>query len=121
MLTKAQIGKQGEEIAISYLRRNGYMISDINWRCGRYELDIVAQKQGMLHFIEVKTRSASSLTPPEQAMTQSKVSAMHRAIKAYLAQRRIVGEFEIDLVAVDIFPDASSDVRMIRDVAESHW
>ena len=121
MLTKAQIGRQGEEIAVAYLRRNGFLISDTNWRCGRYEIDIVAQKQGMLHFIEVKTRSAYSLTPPEEALTKAKIDAMHRAVKAYLGQRKIVGEFELDLVAVDIFPDSSSDVRFIRDIAESHW
>lgn len=121
MLTKAQIGKQGEAIAVAYLRRNGFLIADLNWRSGRYEIDIVAQKGGLIHFIEVKTRSASSLTTPEQALTKTKIEALHRAVKAYLAQRRIADEFEIDLVAVDMFPDGSSDVRFIRNVAESHW
>lgn len=121
MLTKAQIGKQGEAIAVAYLRRNGFLIADLNWRSGRYEIDIVAQKGGLIHFIEVKTRSASSLTTPEQALTKTKIDALHRAVNAYLAQRRIADEFEIDLVAVDMFPDGSSDVRFIRNVAESHW
>jgi putative endonuclease len=121
MQTKSQIGKQGEQIAMEYLRRQGFLIADVNWRSGRYEIDIVAQKGGMTHFVEVKTRSALSLTTPEQALTQAKIDAMHRAVKAYLAQRRIYGEFELDLVAVDMFPDGSSDVRLIRDVAESHW
>ena len=115
MQTKSQIGKQGEQIAMEYLRRQGFLIADVNWRSGRYEIDIVAQKGGMIHFVEV------SLTTPEQALTQAKIDAMHRAVKAYLAQRRIYGEFELDLVAVDMFPDGSSDVRLIRDVAESHW
>ena len=97
MQTKAQIGRQGEQIAI------------------------VAQKGGLTHFIEVKTRSAGSLTLPEESLTEAKTEALHRAVKAYMAQRRVVGEFEIDLVAVDIFPDSSSDVRFIRDIAESHW
>ena len=121
MQTKAETGRRGEEIAVAYLRGQGFLIADLNWRSGRYEIDIVAQKGGMTHFVEVKTRSAISLTTPEQALTQAKIDAMHRAVKAYLAQRRIYGEFELDLVAVDIFPDGSSDVRFIRDVAESHW
>lgn len=121
MQTKSQIGKQGEEIAVAYLRRNGFLIADTNWRNGRYEIDIVAQKHGMTHFVEVKTRSAGSLTPPEQALTKSKTDAMHRAVNAYLAQHKIVGEFELDLVAIDIFPDGTSDIRFISDVAESHW
>ena len=121
MQTKAQIGRQGEQIAMAYLRNRGFLICDTNWRSGRYEIDIVAQKGGLTHFIEVKTRSAGSLTLPEESLTEAKIEAMHRAIKAYMAQRRVVGEFEIDLVAVDIFPDSSSDVRFIRDIAESHW
>ena len=121
MQTKSEIGRQGEEIAVSYLRREGFLIADTNWRSGRYEIDIVAHRGGMTHFVEVKTRSALSLTTPEQALTQSKIDAMHRAVKAYLAQRRIFGEFELDLVAVDMFPDGTSNVRFIRDVAESHW
>lgn len=121
MRTKSQIGKQGEEIAVAYLRQQGFLIADVNWRSGRYEIDIVAQKGGMIHFVEVKTRSALSLTTPEQALTQTKIDAMHRAVKAYLVQRKIYGEFELDLVAVDMFPDGTSDVRLIRDVAESHW
>lgn len=121
MQTKSQTGKQGEEIAVAYLRRNGFLIADTNWRNGRYEIDIVAQKHGMTHFVEVKTRSASSLTSPEQALSKAKTDAMRRAANAYLAQHRIVGEFEMDLVAIDLFPDGSSDVRFVRDVAESHW
>ena len=121
MQTKAETGRRGEEIAVAYLRGQGFLIADLNWRSGRYEIDIVAQKGGMTHFVEVKTRSAISLTTPEQALTQAKIDAMHRAVKAYLAQRRIYGEFELDLVAVDMFPDGSSDIRFIRDVAESHW
>ncbi len=97
------------------------MICATNWRQGRYEIDVVAQKMGVLHFVEVKTRSATSLSSPEQALTQSKVNAMHRAASAYLAQHRVMGEIEFDLLAVDIFPDDSYDVRMVRNVAEYGW
>lgn len=121
MITKAETGRRGEDIAVSYLRQNGYLICATNWRQGRYEIDIVAQKAGVVHFVEVKTRSALSLAPPEQAVTKTKISAMHRAASAYLAKYRVTGEVEFDLLAVDIFPDNTYDVRFIPNIAEFGW
>ena len=121
MNTKAEIGRRGEDIAVAYLRRNGYLICATNWRQGRYEIDIVAQKVGMTHFVEVKTRSAISLSTPEQAVTKSKVAALRHAASVYLAQNRVMGEVEFDLLAVDLFPDGAYDVRIIRDIAEFGW
>ena len=70
MTAAAETGQAGERAATEYLRRAGYDICARNWRQGRDELDIVALKEGVLHFVEVKTRRAGSLTPPEAAATQ---------------------------------------------------
>lgn len=121
MITKAETGRRGEDIAVGYLRQNGYLICATNWRQGRYEIDIVAQKAGIVHFVEVKTRSALSLSAPEQAVTKSKISAMHRAASAYLAKYRVTDEVQFDLLAVDIFPDNTYDIRFIENVAEFGW
>ena len=121
MNSKAEIGRHGEEAAIAFLRKQGFLICDKNWRCGRYEIDIVAQRHGITHFIEVKTRKAGSLITPEEAITPNKVAALHHAIAAYLKQRRTVGEFEIDLIAVDMFPNGECDIRFVPNIAESHW
>lgn len=121
MMTKFDTGRYGEQVATDYLRRNGFLICDTNWRHGRYEIDIVAQKSGIVHFVEVKTRRAGALTTPEQALTQSKLKAMRLAAASYLSQRRVMGEVEFDLLAVEIFPDATCDVRFVRNVAEYGW
>lgn len=122
MVTRARItGDRGEGIAVEYLRRQGFMICARNWRCGRYEIDIVAEKEGVTHFVEVKTRAAGALVPPEKAVTPTKVGALRRAAEAYLAMTRTAGEVEFDLVAVDIFPDGSHEVRYVTNVAEKGW
>ena len=121
MITKAETGRRGEDIAVGYLRQNGYLICATNWRQGRYEIDIVAQKMGVVHFVEVKTRNALSLATPEQAVTKTKISALHRAASAYLAKNRVVGDVQFDLLAVDIFPDSTFDVRFIENIAEFGW
>ena len=121
MITKAETGRRGEDIAVGYLRQNGYLICATNWRQGRYEIDIVAQKMGVVHFVEVKTRNALSLATPEQAVTKTKISALHRAASAYLAKNRVMGDVQFDLLAVDIFPDSTFDVRFIENIAEFGW
>ena len=122
MVSRTKItGDRGEAIAVEYLRRRGFLICDRNWRCGRYEIDIVATRAGVTHLVEVKTRAAGALVSPEAAVTLSKAAALRRAAEAYLAQRHITGEVEFDLVAVDIFPDGEYEVRYVTNMVEVGW
>lgn len=117
----ALTGRQGEDAAVGWLRANGYLLHERNWRNGRYEIDIVAEKQGVIHIVEVKTRRAGGIVSPEQSITPAKESALRHAAAAYLAQHRLVGEVEFDLIAVDNFPDGSCDVRFIPNIVEMRW
>lgn len=116
MNNKATIGARGEELATAYLRQNGYLICSSNWRSGRYEIDIVATKHGITHIIEVRTRRAGALLSPEKSITEAKATSIRRAAAAYLTQNRIIGEVDFDLIAVDIFPDDSYDVRFVGNI-----
>lgn len=117
----SETGRRGEQIAVEYLRRNGFLICHRNWRSGRYEIDIVAEKSGITHIVEVKTRRAGALAAPEQCITPSKSAALRRAAEAYMAQTRLRGEMEFDLIAVDMFPDGRYDVRHIANAVEMGW
>lgn len=114
--TKAITGAQGEDIAISYLRKQGYVICERNWRNGRYEIDIIARKSYITHIIEVKTRSISGYTSPEDAITPDKLRSMRRAASLYLAQHHIDEEVAFDLIAIELFPDGTHLVRFIADI-----
>lgn len=122
MITEqANIGKLGEKAAMKWLRERGYLIRDLNWRNGRYELDIVAERWETIHFVEVKSRKAGGFTTPEQAMTRDKVAALMKAVRSYLAQHHVEGDWQIDLVAVDVYPDASVEIRLIERAVEFRW
>lgn len=69
-MSSIRIGQRGEEIAARFLLSEGFDLLHRNWRSGRYELDIVARKEGVLHIVEVKSRKADGLTAPEEAMTR---------------------------------------------------
>ena len=121
MSTTAETGRAGERAAAEYLRRAGYEICALNWRSGRYELDIVARKAGIVHFVEVKTRRAGSLTPPEAAATQRKFRALTRAAARYLRTAGWQGEVQFDLAAVDVMPDGHMEVRLVEQAMEYNW
>ncbi len=116
MATAAEIGAAGERAAIKYLRSNGFLIVERNWRAGRYELDIIAQKWDTIHIVEVKTRSTESWTAPEDAMTRDKITALKRAITAYMRYRPSNYEYQFDLIAIDMSGDQIVDLRHIERI-----
>ena len=117
-MTAAEIGRRGEEAALDYLRRAGFAIRERNWRNGRYELDIIAERWDEIHFVEVKTRKAGGWTTPEQAITPQKFRALFRAASYYMALRHIPLEPVFDLCAVDMQPDGTCEVRFIERAME---
>lgn len=121
MTTTAETGRAGERAAAEHLRQAGYEIRDTNWRAGRDELDIVALRGEVLHFVEVKTRRTGSLTPPEAAATQRKFRALTRAAARYLRTAGWQGEVQFDLAAVTLSDDGRADVELIERAMEHHW
>lgn len=120
-MSREETGRRGERMAVDYLRRSGFTILECNWRCGRYELDIIARRWDELHFVEVKTRRAEGLTGPEFALTKRKFSALRRAAESYMALHRLRLEPQFDLAAVDVFPDGSMQVRFMERAMECNW
>lgn len=114
--SKAVIGQEGEDIACRWLREKGYLLRDRNWRSGYHEIDIIAERHGIIHIIEVRTRRAGGWITPEQTITPKKAAALRRAASAYLALHRILSEVEFDLIAIDHFPDGTHDIRFIPEI-----
>lgn len=66
MAAHNELGKEGELLAANHLQSEGYVIRHRNWRCGHKELDIVAEKDGTLVFVEVKTRKERFIRTPRR-------------------------------------------------------
>ncbi|WP_456313881.1 YraN family protein [Pseudomonas shirazensis] len=82
-----ELGKKGEELAVEYLRENGYKILDRNWTFQKAEIDIIAQKDHFLAVIEVKTRSSTDFGLPQDFVNQKKIQLLVKAVNAYINYR----------------------------------
>ncbi|MFA5076280.1 MAG: YraN family protein [Patescibacteria group bacterium] len=100
---KQKIGYWGEEQASRFLVRQGFIILERNYHCREGEVDIIAEKDQQLFFIEVKTRLTADFGCPEEAFDQRKKQRLQRAIKHYLDRRRIeADDWQIGLVGISI-------------------
>jgi putative endonuclease len=77
-------GNYGEQLAAGYLRDNGYDIVTTNWHCQHGEIDIVARKEDMLVFVEVKTRRTTSTQAAFASITPKKRERLIASAYAYL-------------------------------------
>lgn len=97
------VGARGEEIATAYLEEHGYTLVARNFRTPYGEIDIVAEKDGFTIFVEVKTRTSSSLGPPEISVTPRKQEHMLSAAEHYCQQNEVLF-WQIDVIAVENIP-----------------
>ena len=95
-----KVGAWGESAAAAYLEQRGYTIVARNVRTPYGEIDIVAAKDGYTIFVEVKTRTSSSLGPPEISVTPRKQEHMLAAAEHY-AQANEIDHWQIDVIAVE--------------------
>ncbi len=99
-----KIGAWGESVAARYLEERGYNVIARNVRTPYGEIDILAEKDGFTVFVEVKTRTSSSLGPPEISVTPRKQEHMLAAAGQY-AQENEIDHWQIDVIAVEGKPN----------------
>ena len=100
MAAHNELGKDGEDEAVRFLERQGYHIRHRNWRCGRKELDIVAEYQGELVIVEVKTRRNTLYGTPETAIDNRKIRRILSSTNAYLQKYGIDMNVRFDIITV---------------------
>ena len=111
------MARRGEEAAIAALRAAGYRIVDTNVRLRRGELDVVAEDQGVIVFVEVKSRRSSLFGTPAEAVTARKRRALVGLAAAYLTRRALSGRpCRFDVAEVWFGRDGRpARVQVIRD------
>ncbi len=100
MAAHNELGKIGEDLALSYLMDKGYVLRDRNWRYRHLEIDLVMSSEHTVVFVEVKTRSDEDLIAAVTAVNQQKVHRLLRAANVYIQLFHLDCDIRFDIVTV---------------------
>lgn len=115
-LHNQEIGKKGEDIATEYLVNKGYKIMARNWRFKHYEVDIIATKNSLLHFIEVKTRNTLQYGFPEESISKDKMQHLKNAAAAFQYQHPNWKYIQFDALAIQLKLGSAKEIFFIEDI-----
>ncbi len=94
-----RFGRFAEEKAVELLVAKGYAIRHRNWRCGRIEIDIIAQKADWIVFVEVKARSGE-WEAPDAAVDRRKMKSLSAGADVYLRGMPVVCNYRFDIITL---------------------
>ena len=100
MSDSKELGRQGEDIASSFLEKKGYKIVVRNCKMGTNEIDIIAENEKFIVFVEVKTRSENYLEHPCTAVATSKQKSIIKTADKYIRQYNIDKESRFDIITI---------------------
>ena len=115
-ISAIEIGSQGEDAAMAWLRERGYYIIERNWRVGHYEIDIIAQHFDTIHFVEVKTRKLGGWQSAYDSINEQKIRTLRRGAQAYRTIRRLPLEMQFDLIAVTVDDHGHSTIEYTENI-----
>lgn len=124
---KQVVGRVGEDIACNFLEKKGFVIVGRNYRKFIGEIDIIAKKDRVLHFVEVKTVSRGSIRHAldnsghraEDNIHPQKLKRLSRAINSYLSEKTgdVDCDWQCDAVIVDLFvDDKKAKVKYLENI-----
>lgn len=108
-------GKEAEEIAMNYLFSRGYAVRERNWKApGGIEIDLIAEKDFRIVFVEVKARKGDNQDPVE-AVDNKKRSKMIQGANIYMSRFPMDYQYRFDIVAVTGNP-SDHTLKHLEDV-----
>jgi putative endonuclease len=101
MALRKDIGKKGEDEAVHFLEESGYVVMDRNFRFSRNEIDIIAKKNDLLIFVEVKVRSSNNFGFPESFVSDEQANRIMKAAEEYQYQNEWSGNIRFDIISIE--------------------
>jgi putative endonuclease len=115
-MTKQQrTGQKGESLARQFFEIREYDILHTNWRCGQFELDIIATKNGVLHIIEVKTQDSGTAGWPEENVNRKKMLNLIKGAEIFMRSEQIWIRVQFDVLAI-VLEGEEADYFLLEDV-----
>jgi len=116
------IAKRGEELAVEHLSKKGYKIIERNFRKGYGEIDIIAidcsEKEKILAFIEVKTRTSGNFGTPLESITFWKLRSLIKTAQYYkMIHPKLPDRLRIDAVSVTLVGNQTEKIEHIKNIS----
>jgi len=100
-LSKAVSGKVGENVAAHFLKKNGFNLLKRNFHSRYGEIDMIAAKDELVVFVEVKYRKNNAFGPPCVAVNFKKQNKLKKAALHFIGENDIVNkDFRFDIIEI---------------------
>jgi putative endonuclease len=100
MAESHNLGQKGEDLAVDHLKKAGYKILFRNWKWGKHEIDVIAEKKDLIVFVEVKTRTDDYQMHPVTAVTNEKQKSIIFAANGYIQKFNVDKESRFDIITI---------------------
>ncbi|MCK5467501.1 MAG: YraN family protein [Cyclobacteriaceae bacterium] len=100
MSKNKELGQEGEQLAADYLKKNGWKIQETNYRYSRSEIDLIASKNDLLIFVEVKTRTNTTYGLPEHFVDEKKAENIMKAAEHYIREHDWKSNIRFDIISI---------------------
>jgi len=107
------VGAKGEALACSYLLDNGYTVLERNFHTRFGELDIIAEKDTTIVFVEVKTKTSDATGKPYESVSKRKIRHLQKAIQFYLLTKNYKNR-KLSLDVISILLDKKMKVKDLK-------
>lgn len=117
-MDRSNLGQLGEEIAVNYLTQKGFKIRERNYRCLLGEIDIIAEDQETLVFIEVRSRRGTHFGLPQETVNWAKQQRIRKIANHYLKVKgvwRMNWRFDV----IGILFDEKSEIKSIELICDA--
>jgi putative endonuclease len=119
-MDRQEVGRLGEAAARKFLKKRGYRIREVGFRCRRGEIDIIARHKDYLVFVEVRTKTSLEFGPPEESLTAAKKRHLIASALTYAStHEKLPSLWRIDVVAVELDDKGrASRIELIENAVE---
>lgn len=116
-MNKRVIGNKGEAIAVNWLLENQFQIINRNHYTPYGELDIIAKKEHLFYFIEVKYRRNLNYGTAREALTRQKINHIKKSVLHYITSQKAYLDYRISFIGIHEI-DGHVEIEWIESIFE---
>ncbi len=100
-MARSEYLRKAQAAAKTYLEMRNYKIVEQNWQQSKYKVDIIAKKNGILYFVEVKYRPSDSTTARLDTVTTSQLRQVRLAANRWVTEYKWPGDYKLSAIEID--------------------